>query len=291
MLKWSKEKLVFAHDLFKLEDQVANILSFFVGAILAFGGIPDLSVNLLYGLVAVAGALLGINLFNQITDIEIDRINKPHRPLPNGKVSTQTALNIVIFLFLVSLLSAYIFSIVLFGLTLAYLILGTAYSLKPFRLKERFLLSNFSIAIWYNFLNFLMGWVVFRPLLDAPFALLTLWFIYDFIAINSKDYFDINGDGQFGVKTLPVLFGVDKALKIDYFSQVLTQLVFAVLVFTGFLPFYILAFNVVTLAVTSWLFLHVCKTHNFMRFYNLSFGMHIIFRILILILFFSGLYV
>ncbi|VVC04019.1 Digeranylgeranylglyceryl phosphate synthase [Candidatus Bilamarchaeum dharawalense] len=290
MLGWLKHKITFLHHLFKLEDQLANGLSFFVGIILAFGGIPPLSMNLLYGFLAVSGSLLGINLLNQITDIKIDKINKPHRPLPSGKMSENTATILSAILFLGACTFAVLASLQVFYLTIFYIFLGIVYSAEPIRLKERFLFNNLATAIGYNFLNFLIGWVIFQPILQAPFPLLLLLFTYDFIAINSKDYFDLAGDKKFGVKTLVSLLGVDAAMKIDRHAHFLIQLTFILLALLGFLPSYIIAFSVITIVFVFVMFFDLSQNKNFMRFYHMSFGMHIIFRILILVLFFTHIF-
>ncbi|MFH1784848.1 MAG: UbiA family prenyltransferase [Candidatus Micrarchaeota archaeon] len=287
MFKWLKTQFFFIHHLFKLEDQLANSLSFVVGVILAFGGIPPLSLSLLYGLVAVCCALLGINLLNHITDVEIDRINKPHRPLPSRKMKEGTAILITAFLFTLSCVTAILVSFPVFFLTFLYIFLGVLYSAEPLRLKERFLVNNLAVAVFYNFINFLIGWSIFQPIFAAPYPLLILLFTYDFIAINSKDYHDLAGDKEFGVKTIVSLFGVENAMKIDKGAHFAIQITFILLALLGFLPSYILAFSIITLVFVFMIFLDLSHNKNFMRFYHMSFGLHIFFRILILILFFT----
>lgn len=287
ILKWTRAQIKFAHDLFKLEDQVANILSFAVGGILAFGAIPSLNLQLICGFVAVVGALLGTNLINQVADVDIDRINKPHRPIPSGKLKAKNAVILTGVLYVVSLLGAAFVSIEMIGLTAIYIFLGAAYSLRPFRFKEKLILSNLSIAIWYNFVNFLIGWVVFRPLLEAPFALLTLLFLYDMIAINSKDYSDVEGDKRHGAKTLPVILGIDRALRLDLIMHIIIQIAFIALGVFGIVEKYISIIAAFMLIVTIYIFRDAYRHKNYMKFYYISFGMHIIVRLLVLILFFS----
>jgi len=289
MLKSIKRKVLFTHSMFKLEDQAANILTYFLGAVLAFGALPPLSPAFLLGLFAVSCSLLGINLLNQITDIEIDRINKPHRPLPSGKVSRNTAIAITVVLYSAAAAAASAVSVQLFLLTLAYLFLGAGYSMRPLRFKDKFLISNISIAIWYNFLNFLMGWVVFRPFGVAPFPLLALLFLYDVIAINSKDYADVAGDRKHNAKTLVVLLGHGEALNADGAGHFGVQSVFLVLGLLGVLPFYMLVLSALALAGTAVIFRDVHKNADYWRFYHLSFAMHAVLRVAILVMFFAGL--
>jgi len=284
-----EDTVMLAHGMFKLEDQAANALSFFLGALLAFGAIPPFSMALFSAFVAVFCSLLGANLLNQITDIEIDRINKPHRPLPSGKISERTAAIATAALYAISLVAAAAVSVPALALTAVYLLMGLGYSLRPLRFKERFILSNVSIAICYNFVNFLMGWAVFRPLGAAPFPLLVLFFAYDVIAINAKDYFDVEGDRLHNSMTLPVLLGREKALEINWICHVAVLAVFIALGVFGALPAYIPILGALMLLGTGAIFLDVRENSDYLRFYHLSFSMHIVARLIILAMFFYGL--
>jgi 4-hydroxybenzoate polyprenyltransferase len=284
-----KRNASFVHSMFKLEDQAANLLTYFLGAVLAFGAIPSLSFGFVLGLIAALCSLLGTNLLNQITDIEIDRINKPHRPLPSGKVSRRAALAITAILYAAAATAAFSVSTQVFNLTIAYLLLGAGYSIRPVRFKDRFLLSNLSIALWYNVLNFMMGWVVFRPLEAAPFSLMALLFLYDVIAINSKDYADLEGDRKHNAKTLVVLLGRKRALMVDAASHLAVQSAFLALGLSGALPFYVLVLSLIVVAGTSVIFLDVHKNSDYGRFYHLSFSMHAVLRVALLAMFFTGL--
>ena len=73
---------------------VAPALGFASGAATAAGALPardavsrDLIVFPLIGLLMAAVLNAASNALNQIYDLEIDRINKPRRPLPSGRLS------------------------------------------------------------------------------------------------------------------------------------------------------------------------------------------------------------
>src|ERR1051325_8732394 len=76
---------------------VAPALGFASGAAAAAGAAPREpwdSALLLYpfiGLVMAAVLNAASNALNQIYDLEIDRINKPKRPLPSGRLSLDQA--------------------------------------------------------------------------------------------------------------------------------------------------------------------------------------------------------
>ena len=72
---------------------VAPALGFISGALTAVGAAPRepwsprLLVPALIGSAMAAVLNAGNNALNQIYDLEIDRVNKPKRPLPTGRVS------------------------------------------------------------------------------------------------------------------------------------------------------------------------------------------------------------
>ena len=76
---------------------VAPALGFASGAATAIGAVPretfsrDLIVFPVLGLLMAAVLNAASNALNQIYDLDIDRINKPHRPLPSGRLSMKTA--------------------------------------------------------------------------------------------------------------------------------------------------------------------------------------------------------
>src|SRR4026209_2362983 len=75
---------------------VAPALGFASGAATAAGAFPrgawtqGLMVSPLIGLLMAAVLNAASNALNQIYDLDIDRINKPHRPLPSGRLSMRT---------------------------------------------------------------------------------------------------------------------------------------------------------------------------------------------------------
>ena len=79
---------------------------------------------------------LYITGLNQITDVDVDRINKPYLPMVSGALSYANGIVIIICSLLTSVLTSWgaewPLLLVLFGSFL----LGTMYSIPPFRLKR-----------------------------------------------------------------------------------------------------------------------------------------------------------
>ena len=82
------------------------------GGITAFGAYPKCEFSLRIVINIALGSLMAAllngasNALNQIYDLEIDRINKPHRYLPSGKITIKEAWIIAATLFIISLILA-----------------------------------------------------------------------------------------------------------------------------------------------------------------------------------------
>ncbi|KAL7522926.1 hypothetical protein ACHAWX_007662 [Stephanocyclus meneghinianus] len=105
---------------------------------LAYAAFPSLLMNLY------------ITGLNQITDVEIDKINKPELPIAKGDLKKSTAIAVVVTALVISLAMSFIHPVYsTSGLQVALwgsFILGTLYSLPPFRMKRHPLLAAFCIV-------------------------------------------------------------------------------------------------------------------------------------------------
>ena len=142
---------------------------------------------------------------NQITDYEIDVINKPHLPLPSKQLTQKKAINAILVALAVSLYTAK-FSGWLLATTLASEIIGTFYSLKPFRWKRSPYLAMLAIVL------------VRGPIINIGYQLaiakkLQSWFpvfyfsIFSILIALMKDMPDIEGDMENGIDTFSIEYG------------------------------------------------------------------------------------
>ena len=162
-------------------------------------------------LISAIGCNLYIVCLNQITDIELDKLNKPHLPLASGEISRSTARVIIMFSALVSVISAYLAGWLMFALVLIVGALGTAYSVPPLKFKKHHLGAAFSITlvrgVLVNILMFLHFQWEIAETLDFP---LYMWPLVLFMILFSigiawlKDIPDIKGDRNHGIETLAV---------------------------------------------------------------------------------------
>lgn len=215
------KKLKALSDLVKAEDQIANALGFLTGYAFATG-FKAFGLNVIFALASCCLGLMAANAVNQCSDVEVDRINKPNRPIPAGTISLRSAYILVMLLYSVSLTLAILVNMEFFALASIALIISVLYSIKPFRLKDRFIVSNLSIALGYGAINFLLGWCVHKPILQAPLPIIAFLIVFDFFANVSKDYRDVSGDAVFNSKTMPIVLGRNWAIKLQFTSLYFT---------------------------------------------------------------------
>ncbi len=179
-----------------------------------------LFTNLLLGCAAAALLNAASNALNQVFDLDIDRINKPDRPIVTGQISTQGALVFTVItaalaLMLAALCSALTGRVDTLAMFSAAAIFSVIYSVPPARMKMHGWLANATVAIPRGVLLKVAGWS-----LAASIMSLEAWFIglilglFLFGATTTKDFSDMTGDAAYGVKTLPVLYGPSRAAKL-----------------------------------------------------------------------------
>lgn len=162
---------------------------------------------------------------NQIVDVEIDKINKPYLPIAAGDLSLKKATAVVTICLVTSLLLGATPLLTSQGLNVALwgsAILGTMYSLPPFRLKRFPLLAAFCIvavrgtiinaAFYAHALSTGLGQstaTVMSCLLNDKKCLLScLYFgIFGIVIALMKDVPDVKGDGIMGIRSFSVRVG------------------------------------------------------------------------------------
>lgn len=170
--------------------------------------------KLLVAWVACLGGNVYIVGLNQLYDVEIDRINKPDLPLASGKFSIATGQWIVGLAGLLAIGLASLGGQWLMFTVFASLLIGTAYSLPPIRLKRFPLLAAFCILVVRGLVVNLGLFAYFSNLfghqdLSPPIAwVLTLFVLVFTVAIAIfKDVPDLEGDRQYKIQTFTLLIG------------------------------------------------------------------------------------
>ena len=152
---------------------------------------------------------------NQLEDVEIDQINKPHLPIAAGEFSRAQGQVIVAIFGILALLLAGLLGQWLFLMVSMSLAIGTAYSLPPIRLKQfpfwaaicifsvRGAIVN--LGLFLHFSQRFSRNSLFPP---APVWALTVFIVvFTFAIAIFKDIPDIEGDKQYNISTLTIQLG------------------------------------------------------------------------------------
>ena len=219
-------------ELLRVHNLIGTALGVLAGAVaLNVIKIIPLTIAILSAcMVAAAGYAI-----NDYFDIEIDKINKPNRPIPSGRVSPKEALALSYVLFVAGVIIALPVGPLTTSFALINAILMYYYSKT---LKKMGLVGNLVVAfstsatLFYGALA-VAEWVGCIDILWRVIPLVLMVFILTLAREIVKGVEDYVGDSTAGVKTLAVTRGIKSALKI---SAILT--VIAVLL--GILSYYTL---------------------------------------------------
>ena len=170
------------------------------------------------------------NSLNQIYDLEIDRVNKPKRPLPAGDLTVRQAWIFTWIMFAIGLLPTWLvvpypfttwqakfFAPVAqhecFFIYFAAFISTFVYSVPAFgRTKAHPIGANVTIAIPRGCLLKVAGWtMVARATTLEPWFIGAIFMFFLLGAASTKDFSDMKGDAAGGVRTLPIVLGVRRA--------------------------------------------------------------------------------
>ena len=143
------------------------------------------------------------NIINDIYDIEIDRINRPQRPLPSGQMQVSTARIYMFNLFALGILAASLISLVTFYI--AALIATPLLIAYSARLKRLPLIGNILVSFMLG-LTFIYVGAAFGQI-ETTLIMAGLAFGFSLIRELVKDLEDMAGDARSGARTLPLVWG------------------------------------------------------------------------------------
>jgi len=146
------------------------------------------------------------NIINDVFDIEIDRINRPSRPLPSGLIKIKFAVIFYFILVLISLALSLLISQSAFTIVLISHLILFLYSKY---LKKVSMIGNITVAFLTGLVFIFGGVAVGNPsaaIIPASFA-----FLINLMREIIKDMEDVEGDRKADVITFPIKFGFQKS--------------------------------------------------------------------------------
>jgi chlorophyll/bacteriochlorophyll a synthase len=155
---------------------------------------------------------------NEYYDREIDAVNEPYRPIPSGAISLPQVIVQVWVLFIGGIGISYFLDVwaghefpVMTCLALGGSFVAYIYSAPPLKLKQNGWLGNYALGASYIALPWWAGHALFGTL-NWTIVVLTLFYSLAGLGIAVvNDFKSVEGDAKFGMKSIPVMFGIDKA--------------------------------------------------------------------------------
>ena len=225
--------------LFRFGNSLTGLIGVFFGSLLALGEIPQgdfASITVLHGL-SVWAFMCSWNALNDILDVEIDKENKPDRPIPSGMISVNHAKIVTSSLMLISfvslILAGYIStnfengfenwapSILIWLMAIFLLINYESSSNFSLKLKDRGLPGNIAISLSVGMVILFGGAGVFDFTNSRVISLFTIGFTYNLAREIIKDIEDIDGDK--GRNTLAMRIGIEKTRLIAWVILLFTM--------------------------------------------------------------------
>lgn len=186
-----------------------------LGACLVYRDFPPLHVSLLVFFIPIFGWIAGLYLADYY-DRTLDAIQKPHRPIPSGRISPREALCVGAIYGFVGL--SLTFLLPLTNVLIVFLAGLFVFSYAKFT-KARGLLGNFNRGAM-TVTTYLFGVFSFVPLSSIPLPVFLLCLVFFFHDTNSNiigAIRDIDGDKTGGYTTTPVRYGITRTLHISVF--------------------------------------------------------------------------
>jgi geranylgeranylglycerol-phosphate geranylgeranyltransferase len=147
------------------------------------------------------------NIINDYFDADIDRINRPERPIPSGTVTMGAAKRIAVVFFLAGICASVFTTPLCLGIAIFNSLLLVAYAS---RFKGTPLIGNIVVsylsASMFLFGGALNGWTGLVHI--VPIAVITFFSMLTRELL--KDAEDVKGDMAGGAETLPIRIGIKK---------------------------------------------------------------------------------
>ena len=217
-------------ELFRSGNSVTGIFGVVLGSILASQGLPtgDFAIITALHCLSVMTFMFSWNALNDYMDIEIDRINRPDRPLPSGEISEVAARRGIVSAAVLStsflILAAYVShsgeigldgwlpSLAIWMIALILLFNYESSSKLSFRMKDKGLPGNLAISMSVGLVIIFGAASVSDPMNQRAWSVFIVGFLYNLSREIVKDIEDMDGDK--GRETYAMRVGEERASTI-----------------------------------------------------------------------------
>ena len=171
---------------------------------------------------------LGVYLLNDLFDIRLDRINAPNRPMASLAVSRKEASYLVVMLNVTGAMIGFALGPLPFVITLLEIFVGICYSMRPFNLKDKFVVKTLSIGaggILANLFGGAASGIVDRDLIFSS----AMFLVFLFYTSPINDLADYVGDLVEHRRTIPIVIGPARTVKLSMVAGIAPAILLLVL--------------------------------------------------------------
>ena len=207
-----------------------------MGQLLALEEFASMSV-IVFGFMSVFLISASILVMNDYFDVETDKINAPHRPIPSNLVTPNEALYFSLLLLFTGILLSYLINVTVLLISIVLAAIGFLYNryFKKSGLPGNLMVS-FSVGMTFIFGGASVGLSFHKMVLF--FGLIAA--LIDLGEEIAADSMDIKGDQLINSNSLAIRYGKSTALKISGF-------IFFLVILLSFVPFILNWFSIVYL--------------------------------------------
>ncbi|MGG5819205.1 chlorophyll synthase ChlG [Falsiroseomonas sp. HW251] len=164
---------------------------------------------------------------NDWFDRHVDAINEPHRAIPSGRMPGRWGLHVAIVWTGLSLLVGGMLGPWGFAATVLACISAWIYSAPPLRLKGSGIWGPLACGISYESLPWITGAAVLSGAAPDPrvVAIALLYGVAAHGIMTINDFKSIEGDRRFGLRSLPVMLGPERAALAACWMMAVPQMV------------------------------------------------------------------
>jgi geranylgeranylglycerol-phosphate geranylgeranyltransferase len=197
--------------LFRFELPLTAGVCVILGELLALGTLPT-ATELVLGFLSIFFISAAALILNDYFDIESDKINVPERPLPSGLVTERDVVFLSITVTMLGFITGYLISL---EALLAVILVWMVGFLYNWRFKKSGFIGNLMVSFSVG-MTFVFGGIA----VGKPFEVI-VWFFAIIVSLIdlgeeiAADAMDIEGDRLAGSRSLALVLGSEKALKIS----------------------------------------------------------------------------